>query len=94
MAMRLLRLRVVPNVGYRFVVWLDTTKTQRDGSPDPDWVARWTFGATPPAGLSGAQYKANTIALVKALAAEEVAKRTPPSDDAGTAAPEEGQDWL
>ncbi len=85
MAMQMLRARQRPD-GYHFRIHLDTTKLI-DGNPDPEWVAEYVWGLTPPQGVTVAAYRATVVAEAKALAALELAKRVPP---AGTALADEG----
>ena len=39
---------------YHLRVWLDTTKTDTQGRPDPRYVREYRWHATPPAGWTGA----------------------------------------
>lgn len=44
---------------YYFQVWMDTTKTDSSGAPDPAYVKEFEYILTPPTGLTATQYQAN-----------------------------------
>jgi hypothetical protein len=89
-AKKLLAARFVAGRGYRFRVWLDTTKTAADGGPDPLWVRQWQFGETPPPGILAADYRTMLVNQVKALSNVELAEM---QEGAHTSMPAEGQEF-
>ncbi len=57
MAMQVLKHRKRPDGGYRLIVWTDTTKTDADGQPDPEYVRTQDYGPKPD-GMTQADYVA------------------------------------
>lgn len=90
MAKKLLQARLVAGQGYRFRVWLDTTKSAPDGGPDPLYVRQWTFGETPPPGVLAADYRTTLVNQVKALSNVELAAM---QEGANTALPAENTEF-
>jgi hypothetical protein len=67
-----------------FLVHLDEIHRLPDGRPDPDWLLERTWPRTPPAGRTLAQYRADILRELRALADDALARR---ADDAGNAIP-------
>lgn len=58
-----------------FVVHLDDARVLADGRPDPAWVIERAWSKTPPAGRTLAQYRADVVRELRALADEAIAGR-------------------
>jgi hypothetical protein len=78
----------------RWAVWLDTTKTLPDGSPDPDWVAAAEFPADPPAGVGATAYRDDIFARVKVFARAALAERQAAQAVAASGLAIEGQEFV
>lgn len=64
--MKLITARELPTQ-YFFQVHTDETKLKLDGTPDPAYVREFTWGKTPPTGVTKAQYLTSIQREIKLL---------------------------
>jgi hypothetical protein len=69
---------------FYFRVQLDDARQLPDGRPDPVWLLERTWSKAPPAGRTLAQYRADILRELRALADDELARR---AEDAGATIP-------
>jgi len=62
---------------FYFVVLLDESKLQEDGSPDPAYVREYAWPKTPPVGVSKTDYIASMKREMQLLAEIELAALAP-----------------
>ena len=86
MAVKILRHRKLSAGGYQLIVHLDTSKSDGDGNPDPEFVREFTY-APKPAGMTAADYVQMQIHETKLLLQQELAH-----ESAGTKLATEGAD--
>lgn len=65
---------------YYFKVWMDTTKTLKDGvTPDPVYIREYNWTLALPTGQNATQYLANIKSEIALLVQVELTKMSPPT---------------
>ena len=64
---------------YYFQVWMDETKKQSDGTPDPAYVREYEWGIQPPEGQTDTVYLASIKREIGLLVADELVRLSTPA---------------
>ena len=88
MAARFLVARRKGMASVRFVIWLDVTQTEPDGSPSPLWLREYVFHRR--AAEPFQAFKDRVKEEARRLALEELARMAPQAEDT---LPDEGEEF-